>query len=288
MSNQDRPIGSFLFLGTTGVGKTELAKALADYLFNDADMMTRIDMSEYQERHAVSRLVGAPPGYVGYDEGGQLTEAVRRKPYSVVLLDEIEKAHPDVFNILLQVLDDGRLNDNKGRIANFKNTLIIMTSNIGSEVIREKFSQIDGNNEEEIVEETKDMLFNVLKQTVRPEFLNRIDDVVMFRPLSRRDIRQIVELQLNEVKRQLAEQDITLIVTPEAMDWLAAEGYNPEFGARPLKRVIKKRVLRQLSKQMLQGDVQAGGQFVLDVFGDVVVFRQAREGERSVPEKTVA
>ena len=288
LSNQDRPIGSFLFLGTTGVGKTELAKALADYLFNDADMMTRIDMSEYQERHAVSRLVGAPPGYVGYDEGGQLTEAVRRKPYSVVLLDEIEKAHPDVFNILLQVLDDGRLTDNKGRVANFKNTIVIMTSNIGSDVIREKFSQIDGNNEEEIVEETKDMLFNVLKQTVRPEFLNRIDDVVMFRPLSRRDIRQIVELQLNEVKQQLAEQDIRLTVAPEAMDWLAAEGYNPEFGARPLKRVIKKRVLRQLSKQMLQGDLQPGSQIVLDVFGDVVVFRKAREGERSVPETTVA
>ncbi len=280
LSNQDRPIGSFLFLGTTGVGKTELAKALADYLFNDADMMTRIDMSEYQERHAVSRLVGAPPGYVGYDEGGQLTEAVRRKPYSVVLLDEIEKAHPDVFNILLQVLDDGRLTDNKGRVANFKNTIIIMTSNIGSEVIREKFSQITAGNEEEIIEETKETLFNVLKQTVRPEFLNRIDDVVMFRPLSRGDIRQIVELQLDEIKRQLAEQDITLTVAPEAMDWLAAEGYNPEFGARPLKRVIKKRVLRELSKQMLAGEVKSGAQVVLDVFGDVVVFRQARAGER--------
>ncbi|WP_116106288.1 ATP-dependent chaperone ClpB [Lewinella sp. IMCC34191] len=280
LSNQDRPIGSFLFLGTTGVGKTELAKALADYLFNDADMMTRIDMSEYQERHAVSRLVGAPPGYVGYDEGGQLTEAVRRKPYSVVLLDEIEKAHPDVFNILLQVLDDGRLTDNKGRIANFKNTIIIMTSNIGSEIIREKFSQIEDGNEEEIIADTKDTLFNVLKQTVRPEFLNRIDDIVMFRPLGRGDIRQIVELQLNEVKHMLAEQGITLTVAPEAMDWLAAEGYNPEFGARPLKRVIKKRVLRQLSKQMLQNDILPGSQIVLDVFGDVVVFRQAREGER--------
>lgn len=280
LSNQDRPIGSFLFLGTTGVGKTELAKALADYLFNDADMMTRIDMSEYQERHAVSRLVGAPPGYVGYDEGGQLTEAVRRKPYSVVLLDEIEKAHPDVFNILLQVLDDGRLTDNKGRIANFKNTIIIMTSNIGSEIIREKFSQIEDGNEEEIISDTKDTLFNVLKQTVRPEFLNRIDDIVMFRPLGRGDIRQIVELQLNEVKRMLAEQNITLSVAPEAMDWLAAEGYNPEFGARPLKRVIKKRVLRQLSKQMLQNDIQPGSQVVLDVFDDVVVFRQARETER--------
>ncbi len=280
LSNQDRPIGSFLFLGTTGVGKTELAKALADYLFNDADMMTRIDMSEYQERHAVSRLVGAPPGYVGYDEGGQLTEAVRRKPYSVVLLDEIEKAHPDVFNILLQVLDDGRLTDNKGRVANFKNTIIIMTSNIGSEVIREKFAQIDGNNEERVVEETKEAVFDILKHSVRPEFLNRIDEVVMFRPLSRGNIRQIVEIQLDDVREMLKAQDIHLTVAPEAMDWLAAEGYSSEFGARPLGRVIKKRVLRQLSKQMLEGNVRSGSQVVLDVFDDVVVFRQAREAER--------
>ncbi len=282
LSSQDRPVGSFLFLGTTGVGKTELAKALAEYLFNDEDMMTRIDMSEYQERHAVSRLVGAPPGYVGYDEGGQLTEAVRRKPYSVVLLDEIEKAHPDVFNTLLQVLDDGRLTDNKGRVANFKNTIVIMTSNIGSEVIRERFSHIDGNNEEEIVENTKEELFQVLKQTVRPEFLNRIDDVVMFRPLSRGNIREIVELQLLGVREQLSAQGITLTVAPEAMDWLAAEGYSPEFGARPLKRVIKKRVLRQLSKQMLAGDITSGSQLVLDVFDDVVVFRNARANERIV------
>jgi ATP-dependent Clp protease ATP-binding subunit ClpB len=288
LSSQDKPIGSFLFLGTTGVGKTELAKALAEYLFNDADMMTRIDMSEYQERHSVSRLVGAPPGYVGYDEGGQLTEAVRRKPYSVVLLDEIEKAHPDVFNTLLQVLDEGRLTDNKGRVANFKNTIVIMTSNIGSDLIRERFSHIDGDNEDRIVEETKEELFNVLKQTVRPEFLNRIDDVVMFRPLNRTDIRQIVELQLNEVRKQLAEQDIVLTMTNEAMDWLAAEGYSPEFGARPLKRVIKKRVLRQLSKQMLESSVTPGSQLVLDVFDDVVVFRQAREQEqvgKQEPEK---
>lgn len=280
LSSQDKPIGSFLFLGTTGVGKTELAKALAEYLFNDADMMTRIDMSEYQERHSVSRLVGAPPGYVGYDEGGQLTEAVRRKPYSVVLLDEIEKAHPDVFNTLLQVLDEGRLTDNKGRVANFKNTIVIMTSNIGSEIIRQQFSQIDGNNEEEIVETTKEQVFALLKQTVRPEFLNRIDDVVMFRPLSRDNIREIVELQLNQVSGQLAEQGITLTIAPEAMDWLAAEGYSPEFGARPLKRVIKKRVLRQLSRQMLENSIPAGSQLVLDVFNDVVVFRQAREQER--------
>ena len=288
LSSQDKPIGSFLFLGTTGVGKTELAKALAEYLFNDAEMMTRIDMSEYQERHSVSRLVGAPPGYVGYDEGGQLTEAVRRKPYSVVLLDEIEKAHPDVFNTLLQVLDEGRLTDNKGRVANFKNTIVIMTSNIGSDLIRERFSHIDGDNEDRIVEETKEELFNVLKQTVRPEFLNRIDDVVMFRPLNRTDIRQIVELQLNEVRKQLAEQDIVLTMTNEAMDWLAAEGYSPEFGARPLKRVIKKRVLRQLSKQILESSVPPGSQLVLDVFDDVVVFRQAREQEqvgKQEPEK---
>jgi ATP-dependent Clp protease ATP-binding subunit ClpB len=257
-----------------------LAKALAEYLFNDVDMMTRIDMSEYQERHAVSRLVGAPPGYVGYDEGGQLTEAVRRKPYSVILLDEIEKAHPDVFNTLLQVLDDGRLTDNKGRVANFKNAIVIMTSNIGSDLIRENFSQIDGNNEDVIVEETKEQVFNVLKHTVRPEFLNRIDDVVMFRPLNRSNIREIVELQLRQVSEQLSEQDIVLSVAPEAMDWLAAEGYSPEFGARPLKRVIKKRVLRQLSKQMLEGNIQPGSQLVLDVFDDVVVFRKARENER--------
>jgi ATP-dependent Clp protease ATP-binding subunit ClpB len=280
LSNQDRPIGSFLFLGTTGVGKTELAKALADYLFNDENMMTRIDMSEYQERHAVSRLVGAPPGYVGYDEGGQLTEAVRRKPYSVVLLDEIEKAHPDVFNILLQVLDDGRLTDNKGRVANFKNAIIIMTSNMGSDIIRERFSQIDALNEDEIVASTKEELFGLLKQTVRPEFLNRIDDIVMFKPLSRQNIREIVELQLIKVREQLENQNIVLTIAPEAMDWLAAEGYSPEFGARPLKRVIKKRVLRQLSKQMLEGSVTAGSHMVLDVFDGVVVFRKARDNER--------
>jgi ATP-dependent Clp protease ATP-binding subunit ClpB len=280
LSNQDRPIGSFLFLGTTGVGKTELAKALADYLFNDENMMTRIDMSEYQERHAVSRLVGAPPGYVGYDEGGQLTEAVRRKPYSVVLLDEIEKAHPDVFNILLQVLDDGRLTDNKGRVANFKNAIIIMTSNMGSDIIRERFSQIDARNEDEIVASTKEELFGLLKQTVRPEFLNRIDDIVMFKPLSRQNIREIVELQLIKVREQLENQNIVLTIAPEAMDWLAAEGYSPEFGARPLKRVIKKRVLRQLSKQMLEGSVTAGSHMVLDVFDGVVVFRKARDNER--------
>ncbi len=275
LGNEKRPIGSFLFLGTTGVGKTELAKALAQYLFDDENLMTRIDMSEYQERHAVSRLVGAPPGYVGYDEGGQLTEAVRRKPYSVVLLDEIEKAHPDVFNILLQVLEDGRLTDNKGRVADFKNTIIIMTSNLGSEVIREKFQDIDDHNKEEVMEKTQLLVFDLLKRSVRPEFLNRIDEVIMFSPLSRKDIRGIVELQLNDLKATLAEQEITIAIAPEAMDWLAEEGYHPEFGARPLKRLIQKKVLKQLSKQILLGKVKAGSHVVLDVFDGIVVFRQA-------------
>jgi ATP-dependent Clp protease ATP-binding subunit ClpB len=274
LSNERRPIGSFLFLGTTGVGKTELAKALAEYLFNDENLMTRIDMSEYQERHTVSRLVGAPPGYVGYDEGGQLTEAVRRKPYSVVLLDEIEKAHPDVWNILLQVLEDGRLTDNKGRVANFKNTIIIMTSNIGSDIIRENFERMKEEDKDEVIEKTKNLVFEILKQSVRPEFLNRIDEVIMFRPLSKSDIRGIVELQLNDLRKMLAKQDIKLTITPQAMDWLAEEGYHPEFGARPLKRVIQKRVLNQLSKQMLLGEIVPNSRIVLDVFDEVVVFRQ--------------
>ncbi len=274
LANEKRPVGSFLFLGTTGVGKTELAKALAEYLFDDENLMTRIDMSEYQERHAVSRLVGAPPGYVGYDEGGQLTEAVRRKPYSVILLDEIEKAHPDVFNILLQVLDDGRLTDNKGRLADFKNTIIIMTSNIGSDIIRENFSQMTEETEEEIIENTKDLVFELLKKSVRPEFLNRIDETIMFRPLSKANIRDIVELQLEALKATLVKQEIALTVTPEAMDWLAEEGYHPEFGARPLKRVIQKKVLNELSRQMLKGKVEANSQVVLDIFDGVVVFRQ--------------
>ncbi|MEL6837316.1 MAG: ATP-dependent chaperone ClpB [Bacteroidota bacterium] len=279
LSNQDRPIGSFLFLGTTGVGKTELAKALAAYLFDDENLMTRIDMSEYQERHAVSRLVGAPPGYVGYDEGGQLTEAVRRKPYSVVLLDEIEKAHPDVFNVLLQVLDDGRLTDSKGRVVNFKNTIVIMTSNIGSDIISDNFERMVEGEEEETIDKTRQLLFDLLKKSVRPEFLNRIDEIIMFRPLSRKDIRGIVDIQLRALKATLQEQNISMTITPQAMDWLADEGYNPEFGARPLKRVIQKRVLKQLSKQMLQGSVQAGSHIVLDVFDDVVVFRQAIKAE---------
>ena len=274
LSNEKRPIGSFLFLGTTGVGKTELAKALAEYLFNDENLMTRIDMSEYQERHAVSRLVGAPPGYVGYDEGGQLTEAVRRKPYSVVLLDEIEKAHPDVFNILLQVLEDGRLTDNKGRIANFKNTIIIMTSNIGSDVIRENFESITEQNKEETIERTQNLVFEILKQSVRPEFLNRIDEVVMFRPLSRTDIRQITVLQLKGITDLMEKQGVSLEFTEEAMDWLAKEGYHPEFGARPLKRVIQKKVLNKLSDEILLGNLQPETKTILDVFDGTVVFRQ--------------
>ncbi len=276
LGNEKRPIGSFLFLGTTGVGKTELAKALAEYLFNDENLMTRIDMSEYQERHSVSRLVGAPPGYVGYDEGGQLTEAVRRKPYSVVLLDEIEKAHPDVFNILLQVLEDGRLTDNKGRVANFKNTVIIMTSNIGSDIIRSNFEKITKFNRDEVVESTKELLFNLLKQSVRPEFLNRIDDVIMFQPLTAKDIKSIVELQLRQVVETLRKQEIELTVTPQAAEFIADEGFNPEFGARPVKRVIQKKVLNELSKQMLLGKVQPKSKVLLDVFDGMVVFRAPR------------
>lgn len=274
LSNEKRPIGSFLFLGTTGVGKTELAKALAEYLFDDENMMTRIDMSEYQERHAVSRLVGAPPGYVGYDEGGQLTEAVRRKPYSVVLLDEIEKAHPDVFNILLQVLEDGRLTDNKGRVANFKNTIVIMTSNIGSDIIRENFANMDANNKEEVIQNTQDLVFELLKKSVRPEFLNRIDETIMFQPLSRANIRAIVGLQLREVEEILAKQDIQFSATKEAIEWLAHTGYHPEFGARPVKRVIQKKVLNELSKQLLRGEIEPKSQIVMDAFDDHVVFRE--------------
>ncbi|MEY3368650.1 MAG: ATP-dependent chaperone ClpB [Bacteroidota bacterium] len=280
LGNEKRPIGSFLFLGTTGVGKTELAKALAEYLFDDENLMTRIDMSEYHERHAVSRLVGAPPGYVGYDEGGQLTEAVRRKPYSVVLLDEIEKAHPDVFNILLQVLEDGRLTDNKGRVANFKNTVIIMTSNIGSDLIRANFEKMTPANQEEVADATREMLFNLLKQTVRPEFLNRIDEVIMFQPLTARDVRAIVDLQLQQVVGLLKNQQIQLAITPQAAEFIADEGFNPEFGARPVKRVIQKKVLNELSRQLLMGKVQPNSQVVLDVFDGKVVFRAPRVEEK--------
>jgi len=256
LSDPKKPIGSFIFLGTTGVGKTELAKALAEFLFNQENSMVRIDMSEYQEKHTVSRLIGAPPGYVGYEEGGQLTEAVRRRPYSVVLLDEIEKAHPDVFNILLQVLDDGRLTDNKGRVANFKNTIIIMTSNIGSHVIQEKFEHLDEFNKEEKIAEAKASVMELLKKSIRPEFLNRIDDVMMFTPLSRENVKQITELQFKGIQETLAEQGITLSATQEAIDWLAQLGFDPQFGARPLKRVLQKRILNELSKEILSGVVK--------------------------------
>ncbi|MGV3559202.1 ATP-dependent chaperone ClpB [Larkinella arboricola] len=256
MQDPKRPIGSFIFLGTTGVGKTELAKALADYLFNDENSMVRIDMSEFQERHAVSRLIGAPPGYVGYDEGGQLTEAVRRKPYSVILLDEIEKAHPDVFNILLQVLDDGRLTDSKGRVANFKNTIIIMTSNIGSHIIRERFAQLDDWNRDQIIDDTKEEVFELLKQTLRPEFLNRIDELVMFQPLTQREIRKIVGLQFKHIQDRLSEQGITIEADQEVLNKLAEEGFDPQFGARPLKRVMQRRILNALSKEILAGRIQ--------------------------------
>ena len=267
-----KPIGSFLFLGTTGVGKTELAKALAEYLFDDENSMTRIDMSEYQERHSVSRLVGAPPGYVGYDEGGQLTEAVRRKPYSVVLLDEIEKAHPDTFNILLQVLDEGRLTDNKGRLADFKNTIIIMTSNIGSGIIQEKFENLSGSVEA-ATEAAKVEVLGLLKQTVRPEFINRIDEIVMFTPLSNTNIREIVGLQLKSVVKMLAQQNITMDATPEAIDYLSIKGYDPQFGARPVKRVIQREVLNLLSKEILSGKVTTESIILLDSFDGKLVFR---------------
>jgi len=272
LQNPNKPIGSFLFLGTTGVGKTELAKALASYLFDDENAMTRIDMSEYQERHAVSRLIGAPPGYVGYDEGGQLTEAVRRKPYSVVLLDEIEKAHPDTFNILLQVLDEGRLTDNKERIADFKNTIIIMTSNMGSQIILDKFSASKADIES-VTELAKIEVLGLLKQTVRPEFINRIDDIVMFTPLTKKDIISIVKLQLDLVKKTIAKQEITLDATDEAIVYLAKKGYQPEFGARPVKRVIQKEVLNQLSKDILAGKVTTDSIVLLDAFDDQLVFR---------------
>jgi ATP-dependent Clp protease ATP-binding subunit ClpB len=271
LQDEKKPIGSFLFLGTTGVGKTELAKALAEYLFDDENAMTRIDMSEYQERHSVSRLVGAPPGYVGYDEGGQLTEAVRRKPYSVVLLDEIEKAHPDTFNILLQVLDEGRLTDNKGRLADFKNTIIIMTSNMGSQIIQERFESV--KDPETAMEGAKVEVLALLKQTVRPEFLNRIDDIIMFTPLSKTDIQKIVGLQLKGVSKMLLKQNIVLDATPEAIKYLSEKGYDPQFGARPVKRVIQREVLNQLSKEILAGKITTESVILLDSFDDGLVFR---------------
>ncbi|MBS1750126.1 MAG: ATP-dependent chaperone ClpB [Bacteroidetes bacterium] len=284
-----KPIGSFIFLGTTGVGKTELAKALADYLFDDENMMTRIDMSEYQEKHSVSRLVGAPPGYVGYDEGGQLTEAVRRKPYSVVLLDEIEKANPDVFNVLLQVLDDGRLTDNKGRVVNFKNTIIIMTSNMGSQVIQDNFENITELNKEEVVESTKAEVLNLLKQTIRPEFLNRIDDIIMFHPLMKNEIRGIINIQLDHLKSLVAVNGIDLGFTDYALDFLVDNGYDPQFGARPLKRLIQKEIVNQLSKKILAGDIDKSQPVLVDVFDNTVVFRNehptSENGEQKKKKK---
>jgi ATP-dependent Clp protease ATP-binding subunit ClpB len=280
LQDPKRPIGSFIFMGTTGVGKTELSKALADYLFNDETAMVRIDMSEYQERHSVSRLIGAPPGYVGYDEGGQLTEAVRRKPYSVVLLDEIEKAHPDVFNILLQVLDDGRLTDNKGRVANFKNTIIIMTTNIGSHLIQENFEKITDENYFEVIESTKDEVLALLRKTVRPEFVNRIDEIIMFRPLSQRDIRKIVDIQVDLVRKRLAEAGVRIEVSDAARNRLAALGFDPQFGARPLKRVMQREILNELSKQILAGKIHKDSVIYVDLRNEIdFVFENLEEAE---------
>ena len=277
LQDPKRPIGSFIFLGTTGVGKTELAKALAEYLFDDEGMMTRIDMSEYQEKHTVSRLIGAPPGYIGYEEGGQLTEAVRRKPYSVVLLDEIEKAHPDTFNILLQVLDDGRLTDNKGRVVNFKNTIIIMTSNIGSQIIQVNFENVTEENKEDVVEKTKVEVMELLRQTIRPEFLNRIDEVIMFQPLLKQEIKGIIRIQLDNLSKMLEKNGVELRFTEYAMDYLAENGYDPQYGARPLKRLIQKAIVNPLSKKILAGDIDHAHPVLVDVFDGIVVFRNEQE-----------
>ncbi len=284
LQDPKKPIGSFIFLGTTGVGKTELAKALAEYLFDDDSMMTRIDMSEYQEKHAVSRLLGAPPGYIGYEEGGQLTEAVRRKPYSVVLLDEIEKAHPDVFNVLLQVLDDGRLTDNKGRMVNFKNTIIIMTSNMGSHIIQENFEKVTEENKEAIVQKTKDEVMVLLRQTIRPEFLNRIDEVIMFEPLMKNEIKGIIKLQLDSLKLLVAQSGINLQFSDYVLDFLAENGYDPQFGARPLKRLIQKEIVNKLSKRILAGDIDKTRPVLVDVFDGTVVFRNEPNKESQLKE----
>jgi ATP-dependent Clp protease ATP-binding subunit ClpB len=273
LQDTKRPIGSFIFLGTTGVGKTELAKALAEFLFNNENSMVRIDMSEYQERHTVSRLVGAPPGYVGYEESGQLTEAVRRKPYSVVLLDEIEKAHPDVFNILLQVLDDGRLTDNKGRTVDFKNTIIIMTSNIGSHIIQENLEDITDKNRDEVFDRTRQQVFELLKKTIRPEFLNRIDEIIMFKPLTKDEIRTVVELQLGIIQKMLEKSDIRLKATKKAIQFITTLGFDPQFGARPIKRVIQKSLLNELSKMILEGIVNKDKEIVVDEKEGKLMFR---------------
>ena len=285
LQDPKRPIGSFIFLGTTGVGKTELAKALAEYLFDDEGMMTRIDMSEYQEKHSVSRLVGAPPGYVGYDEGGQLTEAVRRKPYSVVLLDEIEKAHPDVYNVLLQVLDDGRLTDNKGRVVNFKNTIIIMTSNMGSHIIQEAFEDVTEKNREEVVEKTKTEVLALLRQNIRPEFLNRIDEVIMFQPLLKGEIRGIIRIQLEKLSEMVEKNGIVLKFSDYAVDYLAENGFDPQFGARPLKRLIQREIVNPLSKKILAGDLDKTHPVLVDVFDGVVVFRSENVSKQNPEEK---
>lgn len=280
LQDMKKPIGSFIFLGTTGVGKTEVAKALAEYLFNSDNNIVRIDMSEYQEKHSISRLIGAPPGYVGYDEGGQLTEAVRRKPYSVVLLDEIEKAHPDIYNVLLQVLDDGRLTDSKGRVVNFKNTIIIMTSNIGSHLIQEAYeNKAEKYSKEELYEDTKDQVMNLLRSSLRPEFLNRIDEIIVFRPLSKKDVKAIVAMQFKGVVDLLAKENINLSATDEAMSWLASTGFDPAFGARPVKRLIQKQVLNELSKEILAGKVERNSEIVMDVFDNKVVFRKPIEAD---------
>ena len=285
LQEENRPIGSFIFLGTTGVGKTELAKTLTEQLFDDEENMTRIDMSEYQEQHSVSRLVGSPPGYVGYEEGGQLTEAVRTKPYSVILLDEIEKAHPDVFNILLQVLDDGRLTDNKGRMVNFKNTIIIMTSNIGSDIIQQNFEGMNEQNEEELMQQTKQQVWEMLKQSVRPEFLNRVDEPIMFRPLDRKDVRKIVQIQLKELDKRMHQQQLELQPTEEVLDWIAEAGFDPQFGARPIQRVIQKEVMNELSKKLISGELDRDQPIVMDAFEDRIVFRKpVEEGEKTAPK----
>jgi len=272
LQDPKRPIGSFIFLGTTGVGKTELAKALAELLFNNENNMVRIDMSEYQERHTVSRLIGAPPGYVGYEESGQLTEAIRRKPYSVVLLDEIEKAHPDVFNILLQVLDDGRLTDNKGRTVDFKNTIIIMTSNLGSHIIQENLEKVNEDNREEILNQTRKQVFDLLKKSIKPEFLNRIDEIIMFQSLTQEEVRRIVELQLKNIQKMLEKSSIKLTITKKAVDFIALIGFDPQFGARPIKRVIQKNMLNELSKMILEEKVDKNSVIVVDVKNGKLVF----------------
>lgn len=284
LQNPNRPIGSFIFLGTTGVGKTELAKALAQYLFNDDNALTRIDMSEYQERHSVSRLIGAPPGYVGYDEGGQLTEAVRRKPYSVVLLDEIEKAHPDVFNILLQVLEDGRLTDNKGRVVNFKNSIIIMTSNTGSDIIRDNFEGITEDKFEDTVEKTKVEVMNLLRQSLKPEFLNRIDEIILFNPLTKKDIRAIVRIQIEELQKLLKDSNVQIKLSDYALDWLAKEGFDPQYGARPLKRLIQKSLVNELSKKLLAGDVKPNETIVVDEVDGVLFFKNEKTKKKAMAE----